>query len=112
MCVYIIFSSGWVGLVWVVEWSSFGKELLTRLTICSLCSLTICSFSYFQFWFSGLDLDSDCFSSWCLHTLYFYKDFKSQNLAANNQTDRRFMFCKTFDSRCLPAPTLGLNTCI
>ena len=29
MCVHIIFSS-----VWVDEWSSFGKELLSRLTIC------------------------------------------------------------------------------
>ena len=36
-CVHIIFSS-----VWVAEWPRFGKELLTRLTICSLCILTIC----------------------------------------------------------------------
>ena len=33
-CVYIIFSS-----VWVAEWPPFGKWLLTRLTICSLCIL-------------------------------------------------------------------------
>ena len=32
MCVHINFSSGWVS-----EWPPFGKELLTRLTICSLC---------------------------------------------------------------------------
>ena len=31
-CVHIIFSS-----VWVAEWPPFGKKLLTRLTICSLC---------------------------------------------------------------------------
>ena len=31
MYVQIIFSS-----VWVAEWSPFGNELLTRLTICSL----------------------------------------------------------------------------
>ena len=37
MFVYIIFSSGWIA-----EWPSFGKELLTRLTICSPCILTIC----------------------------------------------------------------------
>ena len=42
--IYIIFSS-----VWVAKWPSFGKELLTRLTICSLCILTICNFSYFLF---------------------------------------------------------------
>ena len=41
MCVHIIFS-----LVCVAEWPPFGKELLTRLAICSLCILTICNFSY------------------------------------------------------------------
>ena len=46
MCFHIIFN-----LVWVAEWPSFGKELLTRLTICSLCILTMCDFSYFPFWF-------------------------------------------------------------
>ena len=45
-CVHIIFSS-----VWVAEWPPPGKKLLTRLTICSLCILTICNFSYFPFWF-------------------------------------------------------------
>ena len=57
---------------WVAEWPSFGTELLTRLTICSLCILTICNFSYFPYGFLGLDLGFDCFSSWSLHTLYFY----------------------------------------
>ena len=37
MCFQIIFSS-----VLVAVWPSFGKELLSRLTICSLCILTIC----------------------------------------------------------------------
>ena len=46
MCVHIIFSS-----VLVAEWQYFGKELLPRLTISSLCILTICNFSYFPFWF-------------------------------------------------------------
>ena len=32
----IIFSS-----VWVAEWPPFEKKLFTRLTICSLCLLTI-----------------------------------------------------------------------
>ena len=36
MCVHIMFCS-----VWVAEWPPFGRELLTRLTISSLCSLTI-----------------------------------------------------------------------
>ena len=37
--------------VWVAEWPPFGKELLTRLTICSLCILTICNFSFgFEGW--------------------------------------------------------------
>ena len=43
MCAHIVFSS-----VWVAEWPSFEKELLTWLTICSLCILTICNFSYFR----------------------------------------------------------------
>ena len=42
MCVHIFFSS-----IWVAEWPPFGKELPIRLTICSLCILTICNFSYF-----------------------------------------------------------------
>ena len=46
ICVYVIFIS-----VWVAEWLIFGKELLTQLTICSLCILTIFDFSYFTFWF-------------------------------------------------------------
>ena len=46
MFVHNIFSS-----VWVAEWPPFGKELLTRLTICSLYILPICDFSYFPFWF-------------------------------------------------------------
>ena len=57
-CVHIIFGS-----VWVAEWPPFGKQLLTRLTICSLCVLAVCDLSYFPFWLWGLDLDSDCFSS-------------------------------------------------
>ena len=44
MCVHTIFSS-----VLVAEWPYFGKELLPRLTICSL--LTLCNFDYFPLWF-------------------------------------------------------------
>ena len=44
MCVHI-FSS-----VWVAKWPSFGKKLLTGLTMCSLCILT-CNFSYFPICF-------------------------------------------------------------
>ena len=46
MCVHII-----VGSVLVAELPPFGKELLTRLTVCSLYILTISYFSYFPFWF-------------------------------------------------------------
>ena len=46
--VHIIFSS-----VMVADWPPFGKKLLTRLTICSLCFLTICNLSYFPFWLKG-----------------------------------------------------------
>ena len=37
-------SSYYVSLVWVAEWPPFGKKLLTRLTICSVCVLTICNY--------------------------------------------------------------------
>ena len=40
MCLRIIFRS-----IWVAEWPSFVKELLTRLTIFYLCTFTICNFS-------------------------------------------------------------------
>ena len=48
MCVHIIFSSGCVA-----EWPPFGKELLSRLTICYQCILTICNFEFFRFGFEG-----------------------------------------------------------
>ena len=37
--------------IWVAEWPSLRKEPLTRLTMYSLCILTVCGFSYFLFWF-------------------------------------------------------------
>ena len=68
MCVHILFSS-----VWVAEWPPFWKELLTRLTICSLCNLTICNFSYFP-----VCLGSDCF----LVFVYFLVLFVYRNYYA------------------------------
>ena len=44
----LLFSSGWI-----TDWPSFGEELLTRLTICSLCISTICNCRYFPIWFQG-----------------------------------------------------------
>ena len=37
--------------VWVTEWQPFGKELSTRLAVCSFCMLPIWNFSYFPFCF-------------------------------------------------------------
>ena len=48
MCVHIILSS-----VWVAEWPPFGKELLTRLTICSLCILLFVILVISRFGFEG-----------------------------------------------------------
>ena len=45
--------SYYLSLVWIADWPSFGKELLTRLTICSLCILTICNFVIPHFGFEG-----------------------------------------------------------
>ena len=47
-CVHIIISS-----VWVAEWPPFGKKLLTRLTISSLCILTICISVISRYGFDG-----------------------------------------------------------
>ena len=44
-CVHIIC----VRFGFSVERLSYGKLLLPRLTICSLCILTICNFCYFPF---------------------------------------------------------------
>ena len=41
-CIQTFFNS-----VWIAEWPYFGNELLSRLTICSLCILTICNSSNF-----------------------------------------------------------------
>ena len=43
MIVHISFSS-----VCVAEWPPFGKELPTRLAVCSHCILSICNCSYFS----------------------------------------------------------------
>ena len=61
MCVHIIFS-----LVWVADWPPFGKELLTRLTICSLCILIILDISCLGYdcWIWGLITSV---SSLCIH---------------------------------------------
>ena len=44
-CVHIMFSSALVG-----ELPSF-REIAARFTVCSLCILNRCNFSYFPFWF-------------------------------------------------------------
>ena len=53
------------------------KELLTQLTICSLCILTICNL-LFPVLVLKRTLVSDCSSSWSLHTCYLYKQ-KEEN---------------------------------
>ena len=47
VCLYY-FSS-----VSIAEWPSFGKELLTRLTVCPLCILTICNLVISRIGFEG-----------------------------------------------------------
>ena len=37
----------------MAEWQPFGKELLTRLTICSLCIFTIVILVISRFYFEG-----------------------------------------------------------
>ena len=41
-----------LSLVKVAEWPPFGKKLLTRLTVCSLCNMSICDISSISYvWF-------------------------------------------------------------
>ena len=49
----------------------FGKELLIRLAVCSLCIMSICN--VFPFWFRRLGCVSDCYSSWSLLTFFYTK---------------------------------------
>ena len=68
LCVFILF---------VVRFGLLSGHLLERaahsVDHMFSCILAICNFSYFRFWFLGLDLGSDCFSSWSVHTYYFYQ---------------------------------------
>ena len=59
-------------LWFLVRFGLLSGPILGRLSICSLCILTICNFSYFAFWFLGLCLGSDCLSFWSLPIFYFY----------------------------------------
>ena len=47
LCLFILIVSS----VSVAGWPPIGKELLTGLTICSFCILTVCIFCYFRFGF-------------------------------------------------------------
>ena len=40
--------------------ATFGKKLFTRLTVHSLCNLSVCNFSYLPLRFRGQDVGSDC----------------------------------------------------
>ena len=58
-----------LGSVMVAEWPPIGKELFSRLAICSHCIVYICCFSYYPFWFRGHGFGSDCIISWSLLTV-------------------------------------------
>ena len=57
--------------VLVAVLSPFGKELTSRLTLCSLCLRSICNLSYFLFWFCEQDFHCDFSNSWPLCTCCF-----------------------------------------
>ena len=43
--------------------TTFLETAASLLTLCSLCIMPICNFSYFPFWFEGWDWGHDCYSS-------------------------------------------------
>ena len=72
----------------MVEWPPFGKELFTRLTVCSLCTKSFCNSSHFPVWFRGQDLNSDRTNSWLLLSFFFwYVDHVILLFAFANNTD-------------------------
>ena len=40
-----------------------GRAFVMRLTVCSLCIMSVCKFGYFPFWFRAQCFVSDCISS-------------------------------------------------
>ena len=55
MCVFVLL---------LVRFRLLGGHLLgNSCSLGSLCILAVCGVSYFPFWFLGLDLGSECFSS-------------------------------------------------
>ena len=63
VCIYYISS------VWIAEWSPFGIELLTRLTICSLCNFDILRLVWL--WFSVVLCQSFGHISPYVYSYYF-----------------------------------------
>ena len=60
MCVHIIFSSVRLLSDHLLVIAAHSVDHMFSLYFDYIC---ICNISYFPFWFSGLDLGSDCFSS-------------------------------------------------
>ena len=75
----------------VAEWPPFGKELLIRLTVSSLCNMSICNFGCFPFWIQGQDFGPDYSSSGSLLTFlvlfYFLYSFSKHRLLFGNNLD-------------------------
>ena len=62
MFVYYTLSS-----VWVAEWPPFGKELPSRLTICSHCIMSICNIYFFPLLVLTLVLRDPYRSGFAMH---------------------------------------------
>ena len=58
-------------LVLVAEGPHFGKEMLTRLAVCSLCIMSNCNFNSFPSCFLGQVLGSAFTNSLSFLTFYF-----------------------------------------
>ena len=51
---HLVFVHNTFSSVWVAEWSPFGKELPTRLAVCSHCILSVCILVFLsRFGFEG-----------------------------------------------------------
>ena len=53
MTFVLLFLHNTFSLVWVAEWPPLGKELSTRVAVCSHCLLSVFNFSFFPFGLEG-----------------------------------------------------------
>ena len=72
MTFVLLFVHNTFSLVWVAEWPPLGKELSTRLAVCSHCLLSVFNSRFFPFGLEGgvwfLIASVPCYFYWGNHS--------------------------------------------